>query len=92
MCLGIPGKIVRWLEHDPIFALAEVEFDGIRREVHMACTPTALEGAYVIVHAGVAICQIDAQEAERVLAELKQLDLLEANTETDRTAADEGSI
>ena len=92
MCLGVPGRVLRWLERDPIFALAEVEFDGIRREVHMACTPTALEGDYVIVHAGLSICQIDAQEAERVLAELKQLDLFDSDTGKDSSAADIGEL
>ncbi len=77
MCLGIPGRISRWIDRDPIFALAEVEFEGISREVHMACVPTAIEGDYVIVHAGVAICKIDADEAARVLDELNRLDLLE---------------
>lgn len=92
MCLGIPGKITRWIERDPIFSLAVVEFDGVSREVHMACVPAANEGDYVIVHAGVAICQIDAEEAVRVLKELKQLDLLEVEPERDTPwIADGGS-
>jgi hydrogenase expression/formation protein HypC len=44
----------------------------------MACVPSAREGDYVIVHAGIAICQVDAGEAERVLEELRNLDLLES--------------
>lgn len=83
MCLGIPGKITKWIERDLIFSLAMVEFDGVSREVHMACVPTAEEGDYVIVHAGVAICQIDAVEAVRVLEELKQLDLFEVEPGSD---------
>ncbi len=75
MCLGIPGKVSRWIDRDPIFAIAEVEFDGISREVHMACVPEANEGEYVIVHAGVAICKIDADEASRLLEQLNQLNL-----------------
>ncbi|MEQ9066597.1 MAG: HypC/HybG/HupF family hydrogenase formation chaperone, partial [Gimesia chilikensis] len=55
MCLGIPGKIVRWLEREGVFAQAEVEFDGVRRVVHMACVTEAEEGEFVIVHAGIAI-------------------------------------
>jgi hydrogenase expression/formation protein HypC len=78
MCLGIPGRIVRWIDRDPIFARAEVEFEGVRRECHMACVPDADEGEYVIVHAGIAICTVDATEAGRVLAELGRLDLLES--------------
>ena len=77
MCLGIPGKVVRWLDRDPTFALAEVEFEGIRRECHMACVDGVDVGEYVIVHAGIAICKIDATEAGRVLHELRRLDLID---------------
>ena len=73
MCLGIPGKVVRWIERTAPFAQAEVEFDGVRRPIHMACVPDALEGDYVIVHAGVAICRVDEAEAQRVLADLARL-------------------
>lgn len=74
MCLGIPGKVVRWIERDPLFATADVEFGGIRRVCHMACALEAQEGDYVIVHAGVAITRIHAAEAERLLSELASLD------------------
>jgi hydrogenase expression/formation protein HypC len=70
MCLGIPGKVVHWLDRDPTFARAEVEFDGIRRVCHMACVTEASEGDYVIVHAGVAISRIDHDQAQRIFAEL----------------------
>lgn len=73
MCLGIPGKVVYWLEHEGTFAQAEVEFDGIRRVCHMACATEAKEGDYVIVHAGIAISRIDADEARRVFNELERL-------------------
>jgi len=70
MCLGVPGRVVRWIDRDPTFASAELEFDGIRRVCHMACVPEAEVGDYAIVHAGVAISRIDVGEAERLLAEL----------------------
>jgi hydrogenase expression/formation protein HypC len=70
MCLGIPGKVVRWLEREGSFAQAEVEFDGVRRVCHMACATDAAEGDYVIVHAGVAISRIDPAEAGRIFDEL----------------------
>jgi hydrogenase expression/formation protein HypC len=73
MCLGIPGKVVRWVDRSIPFAQAEIEFDGVRRRCSMACVPEANEGDYVIVHAGIAITKIDAVEADRVLAELKSL-------------------
>ncbi len=74
MCLAVPGKIVRWIDRDPTFARAEVEFGGIRRVCHMACVPDAPEGEYVLVHAGVAITRIDAVQAQRVLDDLATLD------------------
>jgi hydrogenase expression/formation protein HypC len=73
MCLGIPGKIVRWVDHDPVFASAEVEFAGVRRVCHMACVPEVVEGDYVVVHAGVAISRIDPIAAEKTLAEIASL-------------------
>jgi hydrogenase expression/formation protein HypC len=73
MCLAIPGRVVRWLNDDPLLALAEVEFGGITRPCHMACVPQACVGDYVVVHAGVAIAQIDEIEAARVMAELASL-------------------
>ena len=74
MCLGIPGKVVEWLDHDPVVGRALVEFDGVRRACHMACVPDASEGDYVIVHAGVAISRIDPAEAQRVFQLLAQLE------------------
>lgn len=73
MCLGVPGKVVRWIDRDPTFARAEIEFDGVRRECHMACVPEADEGDFVVVHAGIAISRIDAEEAQRVLEDIRRL-------------------
>ncbi|MDA1233112.1 MAG: HypC/HybG/HupF family hydrogenase formation chaperone [Planctomycetota bacterium] len=67
MCLGVPGKVVEWIDHDPTFGRALVEFGGIRRECHMACVPDANVGEYVIVHAGIAITRVNEQEAKRTL-------------------------
>jgi hydrogenase expression/formation protein HypC len=74
MCLGVPGKIVRWIERDSTFAKAEVEFAGVSREVHMACVPKAIVGQYVIVHAGIAICVLDESEAIKTLAAFDDLE------------------
>ena len=73
MCLAIPGKVVCWLDDDPLLAAADVEFGGVTRRCHMACVREARVGDYVVVHAGVAIARIDAAEAQRVLAELASL-------------------
>ncbi len=73
MCLAIPGKVVRWIDTDPLLASAVVEFGGVARACHMACVPEAEVGDYVVVHAGVAIARVNADEAARTLSELTSL-------------------
>ena len=70
MCLALPGRVVEWIDRDPLFARAQVEFAGVRRECHLACVPDAEVGDYVVVHAGIAISRIDAKAAERLLKEV----------------------
>lgn len=77
MCLAVPGKLVHWIDHEVPFARAFVEFASIGREVSMQCVPDAEVGDYVLVHAGIAISQLDAEEATRILQTLDDLDLLE---------------
>lgn len=73
MCLGIPGRLVRWVERDGVLAAAEIEFDGVRRLCQMACVPEAEAGDYVLVHAGVAITRIDPAVAAQTIADLARL-------------------
>lgn len=73
MCLAVPGRVVEWVDHDPLLARGWIEFEGVRRECHLACVPQARVGDYVLVHAGVAIAVIDARQAERTLLELRNL-------------------
>ena len=81
MCLGVPGRVVSWLERDPVLACAEVEFGGVRRPIQMACVPNARIDDYVIVHAGVAICVIDEADANRTLQDLAMLKDFEVRPE-----------
>lgn len=68
MCLGIPGLVVERSEGETgDLPWALVEFDGLRRRVCIACVPESLPGDYVLVHAGIAISRIDAEEARHVL-------------------------
>ncbi|MBN1852970.1 MAG: HypC/HybG/HupF family hydrogenase formation chaperone [Pirellulales bacterium] len=71
MCLAVPGKVVEWIEQEPPFPRAMVEFGGVRREIYMACLPDAAIGDYVIVHAGIAISRMDTEEANQVFELLK---------------------
>jgi hydrogenase expression/formation protein HypC len=90
MCLGVPGKVIEWIDQDPIFGRAIIEFGSVRRECQMACTPDAKVGQYVIVHAGIAIAIIDAQEAERTLQDLSDIaNEFSSHNDTDGSAAKE---
>jgi hydrogenase expression/formation protein HypC len=71
MCLAVPGLLVEWLDRDPLMARGWVEFEGLRRECHLACVPEARVGDYVLVHAGVALTVVDARQAEQTLRELR---------------------
>ncbi len=74
MCLGVPGRIVeRYAVDEAALAVGLVEFDGLRRRVCLELVPSATVGAYVVVHAGIAISQIDADEAERLLQHLQAM-------------------
>ncbi len=77
MCLAVPGRVMQWIDRDPTFAKAEVEFDGIRRVCHMACVLEAALGDYVVVHAGIAISRINPWEAQRLIEDLIQLGHME---------------
>ncbi len=77
MCLAIPGQVVERMEQEPPFAQAVVEFAGVRRRVSMECVPEATVGDYVLVHAGIAISHIDADEAARVLQALEDIESLD---------------
>lgn len=83
MCLAVPGRIVRWIERQPPFTTAAVDFGGVCRDVNLACTPDAAIGDYVLVHAGIAITRIDADEASRVLATLNDLSLADEAADED---------
>lgn len=76
MCLGVPGRVSVWIERDPLLALAEIDFGGVRKRIQMACVPEAQIGDYVLVHAGVALTIIDPVQAERTLRTLKSCEPL----------------
>jgi hydrogenase expression/formation protein HypC len=80
MCLGIPGRVVdTYREHDVL--MGKVEFGGVLKRVCLEHVPDVQPGEYVLVHVGFALSRIDADEAKKVfefLAEMKQLDELEA--------------
>jgi hydrogenase expression/formation protein HypC len=83
MCLGIPGRIVeRCSANKTCMATGFVEFEGLRRQVCLELVPEASVGDFVIVHAGIAISTIDADEAERLLQHLQEMNEFEIPAES----------
>jgi hydrogenase expression/formation protein HypC len=68
MCLAIPA-LVKSIEG----YLAEVDIDGVTRQVSIQLTPEVKVGDYVLLHTGYAINIIDEVEAEETLKILEEL-------------------
>ena len=68
MCLAIPA-LIKSIEGEQ----AEVDIEGVTRDVSLQLTPDARVGAYVLLHTGYAISIIDAAEAEETLKLLRQM-------------------
>ena len=68
MCLAIPA-VIKSINGQQ----AEVDIDGLRREVSLQLTPEAKVGDYVLLHTGYAISLIDPAEAEETLTLLRQI-------------------
>ena len=68
MCLAIPALVKSVKGHQ-----AEVDIDGVRREVSIQLTPEVKAGDYVLLHTGYAISVIDPAEAEETLKLLREL-------------------
>ena len=68
MCLAIPA-LVKSIDG----YLAEVDIDGVTRQVSLQLTPEARIGDYVLLHTGYAINVIDEDEAQETLKLLKEL-------------------
>jgi hydrogenase expression/formation protein HypC len=72
MCLGVPGQILA-VDASPL-RMGRVAFGSAVKEVSLACVPEAGPGAWVVVHAGLALDQLDEAEAQAMLEGLAQLD------------------
>lgn len=68
MCLAIPGVILNIKNGGAV-----VEIEGNRVNADMSLLPEAVEGDYVIVHAGFAISKYSREEAEETLALLREM-------------------
>lgn len=75
MCLAIPGRVVAISGGDGFDRRGTVDFDGARQEVSLAYLPETRIGDYVLVHVGFAITALDTGEAERILREIRELEI-----------------
>jgi hydrogenase expression/formation protein HypC len=69
MCLAIPAQIISINNLS-----AEVDMDGVTRDISIRLTPDAKVGDYVLLHTGYAINIIDPDEAEETLRILREID------------------
>jgi hydrogenase expression/formation protein HypC len=56
--------------------MGRIDFGGVVKEACLAYVPDIQVGDYAIIHVGFAISRIDAEEAERTLALLHELDMV----------------
>jgi hydrogenase expression/formation protein HypC len=78
MCLAVPGKVIEVFS-DRGLRMGRVDFGGTVRRACLEQLPEAGLGDWVLVHVGLALARVDADEAERtwrLLEELGQLDEL----------------
>ena len=86
MCLGIPGRITRIVNAQE--KRADVDINGVRREVNVACIVDKdhpmeqCVDEWVLVHVGFAMSRISEEEARLTLEVLTELG--EAQLEMDR--------
>jgi len=80
MCLGVPGLIMeRWQAADGAL-LAHADFAGETRLIRLNYLPDLQVGDFTIVHAGYALTRLDADEADRTVALMREAGLLEDAT------------
>jgi hydrogenase expression/formation protein HypC len=75
VCLAVPGRVCALHDEDGL-RLATVDFGGVRKRICVETLPDVAPGAWVLVHAGIALQQIDAEaaaESLRLLAEATSL-------------------
>jgi hydrogenase expression/formation protein HypC len=74
MCLAIPGEIISIKGDDALSRSGQVRFGDVMREICLAFVPDAVEGDYVLIHAGVAISVLDEDAAQATFRALEQIE------------------
>ena len=72
MCLAVPGKVIRKVGDN-----AQVDMQGNRLDVSTVLVPEAVEGSWVLVHAGFAIQTLSDEEAKETFDLLRGMETTE---------------
>ena len=73
MCLAVPGKIMSITGDDALSRCGQIRFGDVVREACLAFVPEAVEGDYVLVHAGIAISVLQEEAAQRTFSALDEI-------------------
>jgi len=73
MCLAIPAEVTELLPDD----MARVMMDGVGKIISVALIEDLKVGDFVIIHVGYALTKIDPDEAQRTLALLAELGVVQ---------------
>jgi hydrogenase expression/formation protein HypC len=76
MCLAIPAQVTELLED----GMARIDMDGVSKAISIALVDNVEVGDFVVVHVGYALSKIDAEEAERTLALLRDVAAMETSS------------
>lgn len=69
MCLAVPVRVIELLPE----AMARVSLDGVTKVISIALLDDVAVGDYVILHVGFALSKLNAAEAERTLAMIREM-------------------
>lgn len=73
MCLAIPARVTELLSD----GMARIDMGGVSKAISVALVDDVAVGDFVVVHVGYALSKIDAEEAERTLALLRDAAAME---------------
>ena len=76
MCLAIPGKVEEILTEGDV-RVGRVNFGGVVKRVCLDYVPEVEVGDYTIVHVGFALSKIDAESAQKTLADFREMGVLD---------------
>ncbi|MEF3365174.1 HypC/HybG/HupF family hydrogenase formation chaperone [Methylocystis sp. 9N] len=76
MCLAIPAQVMELLGD----GMARIDMGGVSKAISVALVEDVVIGDFVVVHVGYALSKIDAEEAERTLALLRDAAAMETRS------------